>query len=460
MNSLRGINVRKGLLYAGFIMLGIMMFSNAICMASETTIVVAASDSSDEWKKKAAYLCDGIDDQNEILAAFNKLPYNGGTVILSDGTFKISDAIVVPQGNTCLQGQGEDITILDFVTSTSLSMKYTNMVFKDFQVTGQGRIMITNDHNKLYNIKAYRLDNMYMAAYMIYAYNKYIDDVQLYNCKAVDCNRWGFVHSGEGAANQFGVKNIIYENCQAVNCGKYDQYYGQKKQHTKAWDVGFDIMEMPGGVAENVTYINCLAEGCWETGFYVEAKTTFCRNVRFLNCISRNNGQDKQRKKQGGAEFGAGWIVATGMHLENCISENNINGYHCSDRGGILEDCKDIGSSTGFLILLVSTSITLNNCQVNESPRPVYIWTGNTYNVVINNMKITSASQRNNTAITIENLARNPADIMIKNSYITGYDIGIDNRAYTKGLVKVNNVEVVNAKNEYVHCEIVAMPSK
>jgi len=65
----------------------------------EATIVVAASDSSTSSKRRADYVCDGVDDQIEIQAAINSL--TGGrtwkeTVLLLGGTFNISSTIIIP----------------------------------------------------------------------------------------------------------------------------------------------------------------------------------------------------------------------------------------------------------------------------------------------------------------------------------------------------------------------------
>lgn len=53
------------------------------------TKVIAASDSSDESKQAADYVCDGVDDQVETLAAIDALPASGGEIILLEGTFEL-----------------------------------------------------------------------------------------------------------------------------------------------------------------------------------------------------------------------------------------------------------------------------------------------------------------------------------------------------------------------------------
>ncbi len=76
-----------------------------------STIVVAASDSSDASKAQADYVCDGIADDVEIQAAIGDLPVGGGRVSLSEGQFNLSLAVEVTKDNVTLYGQG-NATIL------------------------------------------------------------------------------------------------------------------------------------------------------------------------------------------------------------------------------------------------------------------------------------------------------------------------------------------------------------
>lgn len=60
-------------------------------------ILVAANDATDNEKKHADYVCDGIDDQVEIQAAIDAVPVGGGAVYLSGGTFlcEYGDSVTV-----------------------------------------------------------------------------------------------------------------------------------------------------------------------------------------------------------------------------------------------------------------------------------------------------------------------------------------------------------------------------
>lgn len=59
------------------------------------------------WKKSDCdYLCDGTDDQEEINAALAALPDSGGTVIILDGDYSISENITIAHTGTELAGNG------------------------------------------------------------------------------------------------------------------------------------------------------------------------------------------------------------------------------------------------------------------------------------------------------------------------------------------------------------------
>ncbi len=82
-------------------------------------ITVAASDSSAAVRASADYLCDGVNDQQEIQAALAALPASGGEVVLTAGTFRCKGNLA-PKAHTTLRGQGESKTSLAFTNSALL----------------------------------------------------------------------------------------------------------------------------------------------------------------------------------------------------------------------------------------------------------------------------------------------------------------------------------------------------
>jgi len=57
------------------------------------------------------YLCDGVDDQEEIIQALNDLPAIGGEIVILDGIYNITASIHIPKNNVSLRGNG-NATIL------------------------------------------------------------------------------------------------------------------------------------------------------------------------------------------------------------------------------------------------------------------------------------------------------------------------------------------------------------
>jgi len=55
--------------------------------------LVAAADASPASKAKAAYVCDGTDDQVEIQNALDRLESSGGVVELSEGNFHCTSPV-------------------------------------------------------------------------------------------------------------------------------------------------------------------------------------------------------------------------------------------------------------------------------------------------------------------------------------------------------------------------------
>jgi len=71
---------------------------------SSVTFIVAAADSL--HKERADFVCDGVDDQEEINAAINALPAGGGKVVLLEGTYHLTAPIRILKSNVVLEGNG------------------------------------------------------------------------------------------------------------------------------------------------------------------------------------------------------------------------------------------------------------------------------------------------------------------------------------------------------------------
>ena len=64
------------------------------------------------------YLCDGVDDQEEIIQALNALPATGGEVVILDGTYNITASINIPKDNVSIRGNGNATILKRMYNST------------------------------------------------------------------------------------------------------------------------------------------------------------------------------------------------------------------------------------------------------------------------------------------------------------------------------------------------------
>lgn len=76
------------------------------------TVVVASQDSTAAGKAGADYVCDGIDDHIEILAAVAALPPAGGRVCLLEGYYACPEVIGADRHSVFITGQGGLSTII------------------------------------------------------------------------------------------------------------------------------------------------------------------------------------------------------------------------------------------------------------------------------------------------------------------------------------------------------------
>ncbi len=87
-------------------------------MVRTATYVVAASDAPAHVKRQADYVCDGVDDHVEIQAAIDSLS-NGGNIIITQGTYTISDILTLSSMS--------DITITG-VGNPTINRNYTGEI--------------------------------------------------------------------------------------------------------------------------------------------------------------------------------------------------------------------------------------------------------------------------------------------------------------------------------------------
>jgi hypothetical protein len=116
-------------------LLSVFVLSIVFCfvplkVSAAITVIIAASDSSNEWKSQATAICDGTADQSEINAYLTA----GNTVELAPGNFQCNGWIL-PQANSHLIGQGND-SIINLSDTGIQVLNVNNFELGHFKLTG------------------------------------------------------------------------------------------------------------------------------------------------------------------------------------------------------------------------------------------------------------------------------------------------------------------------------------
>nr|WP_214020436.1 right-handed parallel beta-helix repeat-containing protein [Methanoculleus sp.] len=320
--------------------------------AGPATLTVAANDCTELSKNQADYVCDGVNDQAEIQAALAALP-DGGTAVLTEGTFNCA-GVIVPAAGTTLKGQGPEATNLVFTNDGRISVDQESITLDGFHIEGSGYssgvkwlgvMTIRASHAKIHNVTG-TADTSIQAVYLLIhdpaVYAPTLEDVEFVNCKAVDTGTYGFLHNAWGSSNKV-IKDVRYENCAAINCGSEGAF--------NPWITGFDFAELND--IEGLRVTNCLAEGNLESGFHFEFDPTVTDAV-LENCVSRNNGQKPyptvpyKQSDMSTHYFGCGYYAPNcDVTFKNCVAEgNSLYGFYATN-GGKLYDCVDKDTGAG-----------------------------------------------------------------------------------------------------------------
>ncbi len=358
---------------------GLLLIQGAAAMS----LIVAADDSHPAFMAEADHICDGLDDQVEIQAALAALP-EGGTVILSDGTFNCSGSIV-PAAGTTLLGQGPGATFLEFSQNGQLNISEEYVTLGDLHIRGTnytdmstdttldlsrwlGVITIYASHTRVCNITGTADASIQAVFLLIHNPNVYaptLEDIEFVNCQAIDTGTYGFLHNAWGSENTT-LRNVRYENCHAINCGGYGAF--------NQWVTGFDFAELND--MEGLRVSNSSAEGSLESGFHFEWDSQV-RDCVFVNCSSLNNGRKPYPATYlvGDPDFfGSGfYIPGGGASLINCRSEgNSAFGFFIGNPDGmLLYNCTERETGRGRTVDNATKAISyciLQSLPVTRNP--------------------------------------------------------------------------------------------
>ncbi|QSZ67335.1 carbohydrate-binding protein [Methanofollis aquaemaris] len=367
----------------------LLLASVLICLApavSAATLNVAASDSSQDAKTQADYVCDGKSDQIEITNALNAAG-NGGTVHLAAGTYNSDGSIKMAPGTT-LMGSGEDKTRIDIRGTWDGVFANENTHLEGFTISGQGAVWIQYSHVSVQSVTVTG-DTRMNGGFTVWCPGHDLTDISFKDCTAIDLTWTGFNIDATSAGLK--VSNITYENCKAIRCGAND--------NSHPWTAGFIFAEHND--LENALIKDCYAEDNWESGFHIEPAPAV-KNVVFENCTSKDNGIRKQARfpesdtqRDMNLIFGAGFFLNNGVTVKDCTAIGNHHGFMIwSSNGAKFENCysKDSEASDYFLIHWngFNSPNVFTNC-VSENAGGYAIDASNTNDVRFENFKIINA---------------------------------------------------------------------
>ncbi len=353
--------------------------------AATATISVAAADAPEEVRASADFICDGVDDQLEINGAFDALPWDGGTVRLSTGTFRCTDNLV-PGAYTTLEGAGTSgTTIAISGYYHAIKIDRPHVTIRAIRITDRAWVRITANHVRLEDVLAEDdLHGYYPGkpqdmgangAFFVWAENRVVEDIVFYRCEARDIGTHGFNMNGAGSPRM--TRDIRFVECRAIRCGDADGH---------PWATGFDFHEENDLV--DLTVERCYAADNWESGFHFEPGYRQ-EEITLVDCVSEENGWRNTnlgdftvRPAVPAHFYMAGYTFAKGTHLVNCRSVHNRNyGFYDEQNGNnVLERCIDIESGYGYKFCKNVQGVALVDC-VSVDPANWAIWAAWTNNL-------------------------------------------------------------------------------
>jgi len=286
----RLINRKVVMLVIGtMLLLFILSFTSRKVIAS--TIIIAATDSSAQWKSEATAICTGTSDQNLIESYLT----SGAIVELAPGTYNCTGMIIM-QSNTTLYGQG-DTTIIN------LGPNYN------------GNIQINNVSNV--NVGDLEIKGTFYNAAVNITTTTSQSDINIYNvtCEGPIYGGTCFsiypkgttsnvIFSGDDANSPNGcgfeigggtVSNVIFYDDTVENAGI-------ASTRANNYIVGFDLAD--SGIVNNVFIIDCSVNKSWESCFHMESDSTK-NNVVITGC-NAIDAADGNR----GYTYGYGYLLS------------------------------------------------------------------------------------------------------------------------------------------------------
>lgn len=255
------------------------------------TLVVAASDSSASCKAQADYVCSGIDDQVEILAALALAK----DIKLSEGTFNIAP-FTITQGDVYLHGSGRDATILklqDNSDADAMTLAGRYITLSDFtldgnranQASGNGIVPTyvgfswADIHNLLiHDVKDAAIDC-----------NTATDDVDIYSTVIFDCDKGIDLGAGSGGWNLYGL-HIYRCDFAGITMGGGAKWHLISASRIIGAGTGKYGIYISGAIF--IQIVGCDIDAWARDGIRIECGTANSRKIMITDCIIEDNSYE------------------------------------------------------------------------------------------------------------------------------------------------------------------------
>lgn len=284
----------------------VMNASEVALQSGKRTVVFTIGTVSGGWTEEDCdYLCDGIDDQEEINSAIQALPADGGEIVMLNGSYNISAKINITKA-VKLTGSGSSTILKRMFNHTSndgmISISNSNVVVENIQI----------DNNK---------DNYSSSSNNGIEISSIAKNVCISGC-IIKNNTWSAIKV-EGSSNL--IKNNWIEN---------SNQYGLDIEDSNNNIEGNTIISSTYGIyARTVDYCKFIGNTVRESKYY-GIYAQFCDgNVFDHNFFEENDLYD--------------------IYLTSSNS-NTINGNVCVETGGVAEGI--------YLVSSNKNTIVGNNC--------------------------------------------------------------------------------------------------
>lgn len=250
----------------------------------------------------------GTDDSTVLAAAFAL----GGQIVVMPGTYihsstqldLITGTTLISDGAT-FQGIALRINEVENVTVSGITFT-GNPAYAPIYIYGESSNIMIREcvTDSLGTATADCFELLSKAAVKM-------EHINFIDCISKDCGRNGFILRGD-YTNAGEINYVNFERCQALRCGKTSR--------ANDYIVGFDICEEP--IINHIRLTDCIAEECWESGFYQDSDCTTQKDIVYTRCISNNNANVKETPL-----FGKGFYVLGDTTLIGCVASGNTHGF-------------------------------------------------------------------------------------------------------------------------------------